>query len=696
MLKPKATATFDALNPSQLKVVTAGTVATGTGVTAGPLILLAGAGTGKTHTLAHRIAHLVISGTEPSRILILSVTPRAARDLAQQAQGVVSQLLAERGKLPDRSVQSRLQWCGSFHSVGNRVLRLYATQLNLDPAFTVLSRADAATVMAVVHHELGLGSKDKRFPGREACLWIYGHRINSRLTLRQTLAEQFPAGLEWEEDLARLFREYVARKQKYNAVDVDDLLLYWHAMMQNPGLARSLAGNFDHVLVDDYQDTSALQGEIVQALKPDGQGVLLAADDAQAIFPARARTFEAIPRLAGRYTPKAETVVLAQNYRATLPLLECANALLADGARQYRKTLFSTRQASQRPLYVTVEDDAVQVEYIAGRILATRENGSSLRRHAVLFRSLRHCEALEREFTRRGIPYIKPGSPHFLEAAHVRDLVSVLRWIDNPRNTVAGFRVLKLVPGIEAAQARAALEHFASQGFSVGSLAAFEAPRAAAKDWKIFCALLEALADPGKPWLGQVRLVRDWYKPQLERLYDAAFNRVRDLDQLEQLSAQQPSRERFLSELTLEPPTPVSDQATATADDEEYVVLSTIHAAIGQEWDVVYVMNTCDGNLPSEPAGGNAEISEEERRLLYVAMTRARTELHLCAPLNYAATSRASAAEPKPYGGTSRFMTEKVLGCCERVTFRSARGPDSLSAGESGTVNVASQLKDMW
>ena len=696
MLKAKPTSAFGTLNPSQLRAATSGTPAADGGVKAGPLILLAGAGTGKSTTLAHRVVHLLGHGVDPGRILMLTHTQRAARDMARQTQAIYSQLMAERGKLHDRSLQSRLQWFGSFHAVGNRILRLYASQLGLDPGFTVLSRADAANIMGVVHHELGLADKEKRFPGKDACLWIYGHRIHSRLSLKQTLAEQFPRGGEWEADLVRLYREYVARKQKYNVLDVDDLLLYWHVMMQNPTLARNLSGNFDHVLVDDYQDTSALQGEIIQALQPDGHGVMIAGDDAQAIVPPRARTFEQIPGLAGRYAPKAATVMLTQNYRSSHPIVDCANALMSDGARQYRKTLLTTRQSNQKPLYITMDDEATQVEYIMGKLLATREVGGSLKRHAILYRSARHSDALEQELTRRSIPYVKLGNQNFLEAEHVRDVVSVLRWVDNPRNSVAGFRALKLVPGFDAAQARAVLEYVAAQNFALKSLAAFEAPRPAAKDWKVFCTLLETLAEPDKPWTGQVRLVRDWYKPQLERLYDAAFSRIKDLEILEQVSMHQVSRERFVTELTLEPPTLTSERSSDAAEDEEYVFLATIQAAIGQEWDVVYLLNTCEGNFPTPAAAGKPDLIEEERRLLYVAMTRARNELHLCAPQNYAAASRSRTGDAKVHSGRSLFMTDKVLDCCERTTFRGTRGIDALRTDDTATVDVVSQLKEMW
>ncbi len=702
MMKAKTTTAFDTLNPAQRRAATFGTPAQDQdkdkdkGISAGPLLILAGAGTGKTNTLAHRTAHLVLNGVDPARILMLTFTRRAAQEMIRRSQTIVTEILSERGKMGDRSVQSRLLWSGTFHSVGNRILRRFAKHLGLDPNYTVLDRSDAADLMDVIRHELGYSSKDKRFPRKDTCLAIYSYRINTRLSLKQTLEEQFPWVREWEQDLTRLYREYVGRKQKNNVLDFDDLLLYWHVMMQNPALAQNLSGNFDHVLVDEYQDTSALQGEIIQALKPDGKGVTVVGDDAQAIYSFRAAAVENILGFADRFKPKADMVVLAQNYRSTQPILDCANALMSEGPRQHRKTLLGMRQASQKPFYVTLDDAAGQAEYIVNKILATREIGGSLKRHAILFRSSHHSDVLEVELTKRNIPYVKYGGLKFLEAAHVKDMLSILRWVDNPRNAVAGFRVLKLVPGFGPAHAKQALEYLEAQGFSIKSLAAFDAPQPVKMEWKRFCTLLEKLADPATPWPGQVGLVRDWYKPQLERIYDTSWTRIGDLEQLEQLSAQQPSRERFLTELTLDPPVLTGGQSTGASKDEDYVILSTIHSAKGQEWDIVYILNVADGNFPSEFSTGKPEMIEEERRLLYVAMTRARNELHVCAPLKYAVTQQAKDGDAHVYGAKSRFMTNKVLDCFERTTFRSLRGVESLGEGEAATVDVVAQLKEMW
>ncbi len=702
MIKAKTTSAFDALNPQQRRAATFGTPVKDQGIGSGPLLIIAGAGTGKTNTLAHRTAHLVLNGVDPARVLMLTFTRRAAQDMIRRTQSIVTAVMADRGKLGDRSVQSRLAWAGTFHSVGNRILRSYAKHVGLNPNFTVLDRADAADLMDVIRHELGFSGKEKRFPRKDICLAIYSYRVNTRLSLKQTLDEQFPWVSEWEQDLTKIYREYVARKQKNNVLDFDDLLLYWHAMMKNPALAQSLSGNFDHVLVDEYQDTSSLQGEIIQALRPDGAGVTVVGDDAQAIYSFRAAAVENILGFAERYKPKAETVVLSQNYRSTQPILDAANALMAEGARQHRKTLLGMRPSQLKPVYVSLDDAVSQAEYICNKILATREVGGSLKRHAILFRSSHHSDVLEVELARRNVPFVKYGGLKFLEAAHVKDLLSVLRWAENPRNSVAGFRVLKLVPGIGPAHAKQALDHLEAKGHAVKSLADFDAPQLTKMDWKRFAVLMEKLADPATPWPGQVALVRDWYKPQLERLYDAAFSRAGDLDQLEHLSTQHTTRERFLTDLTLDPPAVTSDQSGVASKDEDYVILSTIHSAKGQEWDFVYVLNVADGNFPSEFSNGKPELIEEERRLLYVAMTRARNELHICAPLKYAVTQQAKDGDAHVYGAKSRFMTDKVLDCFERTTYRSARAGDALRpndpavGGTAATVDVGAQLKEMW
>ncbi len=347
MMKAKPTA-FDTLNPQQRRAATFGTLLPEKGgVTAGPLLILAGAGTGKTNTLAHRTAHLVLNGMDPARILMLTFTRRAAQEMIRRTQNIVAEVMSDRGKAGDRSVMSRLIWAGTFHSVGNRILRLYAKHLGLDPNFTVLDRSDAADLMDVVRHELGFSGKDKAISAQGRVprdLFLPGqHALVAEADPRGAISLVPRMGSGSDAPVPRIRRP---QAEESACSDFDDLLLYWHVMMQTPALAQSLSKNFDHVLVDEYQDTSTLQGDVVHALKPDGKGVTVVGDDAQAIYSFRAAAVENILGFADRYKPKADMVVLAQNYRSTQPVLDAANALMADGPRQHRKTLLGTRQVA--------------------------------------------------------------------------------------------------------------------------------------------------------------------------------------------------------------------------------------------------------------------------------------------------------------------------------------------------------------
>ncbi len=688
---------FERLNPAQRQAATYGARGPAGGFRAGPLLIVAGAGTGKTATLAHRVAHLVTQGVDPARILMLTFTRRAAQEMVRRTEAILAETAARaQGAAAARALAARLGWAGTFHSIGNRILRLYASSLGLDPAFSVLDRSDAADLIDVLRDELGLSRQDRRFPRKDTCLAIYSYRVNTGGTLARAIADLHPWAADREEDLRGLFRAYVLRKQRHHLLDFDDLLLCWHAMMQSEALARDLGQRFDHVLVDEFQDTSRLQGEILQALKPDGAGVTVVGDDAQAIYSFRAASVDNILGFPERYQPRAEVILLTDNYRSTQPILDAANALIAQSERQHRKALGGGRRSSQQPWYVVLDDAVAQAVYVADRILAARESGVALRRNAVLFRSSHHSDVLEVELARRGIPFVKYGGLRFLEAAHVKDLLSVLRWAENPRNAVSGFRVLKLLPGIGPAIAQRALAHLEACGHAVGALAAFAAPPTARTDFAAFCAVLGALADPQTPWPGQVELARRWYEPQLERLYEASRARLGDLEQLEQLSTRYATRERFLSELALDPPAATGDWSRHASKDEDYVVLSTIHSAKGQEWDHVYVLNVADGNFPSEFAADKPAAIDEERRLLYVAITRARNELHLCAPLRYAITQQPRTGDAHVYGAKSRFLTDAVLACFERITPPAPPLAEVSAPGDAPMVDVAARLSALW
>jgi DNA helicase II / ATP-dependent DNA helicase PcrA len=693
------TAHLEKLNAAQRKAVTHGEPLPEKGFAAGPLLIVAGAGTGKTDTLAHRVAHLVIHGVDPARILMLTFTRRAAQEMRRRAHEITKQALNESMGGVSATISQRLAWTGTFHSIGNRLLRHYAGHLKLDPHFSVIDRGDSADLMDSLRAELGLAARDQRFPRKDTCLAIYSNRVNTRTPLKDTLERHYPWCAQWEAELTALFRGYVEQKQHSHLLDYDDLLLYWHGMMAEARLAQHIGAHFDHVLVDEYQDTNRLQAEILHALKPDGAGLTVVGDDAQAIYSFRAAAVENILGFAERFQPRAEVVTLAQNYRSTQQVLDVANAVMGEAPRAQRKYLLSIRGQGNRPRAVTVDELQTQAEYVRSEVLRRREANVPLRRQAVLFRSASHSDVLEVELTKHKIPYVKYGGLKFLEAAHIKDLLSLLRWIDNPRNTLAAFRVLQLLPGMGPVNAAAAIEHLETGGYAFESLRAFKPPQTLEMDWKRLIDLLQALSDPQLQWAGQVNQARGWYQKHFERIYEHFHTRIGDLDQLEHLSGQYPSRERFITELTLDPPHATSDLSGRPTLEEDFLVLSTIHSAKGMEWDTVYLLNVVDGSFPSEFSTGKPELIEEERRLLYVALTRAQNDLALIMPLKFHLTQQSRQGDAHVYGGRSRFLTEKVLKMLEPTTFQgsSVAGGDLQATGEQQvSVDVGARLRDMW
>jgi DNA helicase II / ATP-dependent DNA helicase PcrA len=685
------------LNSAQRKAVTYGEALPEKGWRAGPLLVIAGAGTGKTTTIAHRVAQLVMNGVDPARVLLLTFTRRAAAEMRRRSHDIVREALGDKLGNKAQAVLQRLVWAGTYHSIGNRLLRHYARHLQLEPSFTVIDRADSADLLDEIRAQLGLAAKEQRFPRKDTCLAIYSWRVNTQKTLQEALEQQFPWCKDWEPDLRKLFRGYVERKQRYAMLDYDDLLLYWQVMMSEPKLAQNVSANFDHVLVDEYQDSNKLQGEILYAMKPDGNGVTVVGDDAQSIYSFRAAAVENILNFPQRFEPRAEIVTLAQNYRSTQALLDASNALMSEAPRQHRKHLLSTRGTGGRPHYVTLDDLAGQAEYVCAQILKRRESGVALKRQAVLFRNASASDLLEVELARRKIPFVKYGGLKFLEAAHIKDMLGVLRWCDNPRNSLASFRVLQLLPGMGPVNARKCIELLEAQAGSFEALKGYSPPQQMAIDYGKLSALLRTLSDPQRPWPGQVRQVRDWYQPHLERLYEQVHTRLGDLDQLEQLSAQYPSRERFITELTLDPPNATGDLSGPPVLDEDYLVLSTVHSAKGMEWDTVYVLNVVDGSFPSEFATGRSELIDEERRLLYVAMTRARNELQLCVPLKFPLAQQPKSGDGHVYGARSRFITDKVLKTFEPAVHQSAQlGQGVLNDGQVSSLDASARLKEMW
>ncbi|WP_274630549.1 ATP-dependent helicase [Arvimicrobium flavum] len=664
----------------------------GGGAVAGPLLIIAGAGSGKTNTLAHRVAHLMVKGADPRRILLMTFSRRAASEMTRRVERIAGEVLGDKAAV----LSEGLSWAGTFHSVGARLLRDYALEIGLDPAFTIHDREDSADLMNLVRHDLGLSKTESRFPAKGTCLAIYSRAVNAQAELGQVLGAYFPWCIGWADELKSLFAAYVEAKQAQNVLDYDDLLLYWAQMAEEPGIAAHLGGRFDHVLVDEYQDTNRLQASILTALKPDGRGLTVVGDDAQSIYSFRAAEVRNILDFPKLFPAPADVVTLDRNYRSTETILAAANAVIEEAEERFTKNLWTERRSLERPQLVTVREEAEQANYVCEKVLEAREEGIALKQQAVLFRASHHSGPLEIELTRRNIPFVKFGGLKFLDAAHVKDVLAVLRMAENFRDRVAGFRVLQLLPGVGPSSAAQALETMERSLDAAMGLAGFSPPARAAPDWAAFVDLFTGLRQKAAAWPSDLERVRLWYEPHLERMHENAAVRRADLLQLEQIAAGYASRERFLTDLTLDPPDATSDEAGPPYLDEDYLILSTIHSAKGQEWAKVFVLNAVDGCIPSDLAVGEREEIEEERRLLYVAMTRAKDSLHLITPQRFYVHGQASRGDRHVYASRTRFIADHMLDRFERVSWPPPAASGGRAPRPDVRVDLKSRMRGMW
>src|SRR6202171_5367467 len=646
-----AAAYLENLNPEQQRAVEHGTTAPGP---CAPLLVIAGAGSGKTNTLAHRVAHLIVSGADPRRLLLMTFSRRAASEMTARVERIARKVLGDKASV----MTDALAWAGTFHGIGARLLREYAEQIGLDPAFTIHDREDSADLMNLIRHEKGFSKTESRFPTKGTCLSIYSRCVNAETAIEQVLGAFFPWCSGWAAELKELFAAYVDAKQRQNVLDYDDLLLYWAQTMSDPVLADDIGGRFDHVLVDEYQDTNRLQSSILLALKPGGHGLTVVGDDAQSIYSFRAATVRNILDFPAQFSPPAEIITLDRNYRSTQTILAAANGVIGLAKERFTKNLWTERTSGAKPQLVTVRDEADQARFVVERILENRESGTLLKEQAVLFRTSSHSGPLEVELTRRNIPFVKFGGLKFLDAAPTKDMLALLRFVENPRDRVAGFRLMHLIPGVGPTSAQRVLDHMADAPDPIAALAQALAPPRAGEDWKSFVDAITELASGRAGWPAELERARLWYEPHLDRIHEDAGTRRADLIQLEQIAGGYPSREGFLHELTLDPPDATSDEAGVPLLDEDYLILSTIHSAKGQEWKSVFILNVVDGCMPSDLGAGTSAEIEEERRLLYVAMTRAKDDVHLVVPQRFFTHGQNSLGERHVSASRSRFLPE--------------------------------------
>lgn len=650
-----------------------------------PLLVIAGAGSGKTSTLAHRVAHLLVNGADPRRILLMTFSRRAATELTRRVERITAQALGS------GTAAEALTWAGTFHGVGARILRENATAIGLHPEFSIHDREDSADLMNLSRHALGFSKAESRFPAKGTCLAIYSRAVNSEAPLADVLRDHFPWCAAWADELKQLFAAYVAAKQAQNVLDYDDLLLAWAQVMANDAFAAHIGDAWDHVLIDEYQDTNRLQARILMALKPDGRGLTVVGDDAQSIYAFRAATVRNILDFPQGFTPPADIITLDRNYRSTQPILAAANAVIGLARERFAKDLWTDRKSADKPRLVTVGTEAEQARFVVDCVLEDRETGTRLKDQAVLFRTSSHAVQLEAELTRRNVPYVKFGGLKFLDSAHVKDLLSFLRLARNPRDRVAGFRVLQLIPGIGPKAAGDVLEALDLSADPRAALQDVAPPRRAGADWPGF---VQAMITDA-PWPAALGQARAWYDPHLDRVHEDADARRADLLQLEQIAAGYASAEAFLTDLTLDPPDATSDKSGVPLKDEDYLILSTIHSAKGQEWKSVHLLNAVDGCIPSDLGTGSSHELEEERRLLYVAMTRAKDRLTLGLPLRFYVTQQTRNGDRHVYATRTRFIPNEILGQFDAFHW-SPQHHGGQARPAPPPIDVAQTMRQMW
>lgn len=670
-----------------------------------PLLIIAGAGTGKTTTLAHRVAWQIYSGTDPARILLLTFTRRAAAEMLRRVEAILVSLDASQLRDPSitqRAVIRRIRG-GTFHAVATNLLRRHGQLIGLYPDFTILDRGDSEDLLNVVRSRLQLPAAGNRFPLKGTCQDIYSRCVNTQKPLDVVLQKWFPWCLEHQQRLAELFNLYAEVKEQQRVLDFDDLLLFWNALAEDPEGSRVLRQQFQKILVDEYQDTNILQSDILKRICPDGSGLTAVGDDAQSIYSFRAATVRNILDFPQDF-PGTTLLPLEQNYRSTQPILTVTNQVIAESAERHAKELWSARSAGSRPVLVTCSDEDAQNEYLIDRVLEQREKGVPLKQQAVLFRASHHSMALEAELGRRNIPFQKYGGLRFLETAHVKDLIAFLRLAENPLDSVAGFRVLILLPGIGQAKAAGLMDSLRAAGGQFDAWLSWSPPAALRDDWPRLIRLLQTLEQRARDDAGgvaaDIHAVRLFYTPLLESRYDNVQARVNDLQQLETIAARYQSRGEFLSEMTLDPPTSTQELPADPWLDEDYLILSTIHSAKGLEWDSVFIIHAADGNIPADMATGSPEEIEEERRLLYVAMTRAKNQLFVLRPERYYFHHRRR-SDQHSLSKITRFLPASIQSQMDRVSHGSLFGdPAERRSGPGGvpgdTSAIRRRISKLW
>ena len=563
------------------------------------------------------------------------------------------------------------------------------------PDFNIIDRSDSEDLLDLVRTELGLSATQRRFPRKSTCLDVYSRRINSTDGLEAVLKRDLPWCAEWTDELTQLFQAYVDRKQKSHLLDYDDLLPYWYYLAQNDEVSRLIGSRFDQILVDEYQDTNPLQAGLLIGMRRWSPNITVVGDDSQSIYGFRAATVQNMLDFPVHF-PGATVVTLEQNYRSVGPILNTANQLISQAHERFSKNLWSLRTSDQRPQIICCADEDQQNEAVISQVLEHYEQGILLRKQAVVFRASSHSASLELALARRYIPFRKYGGLRFLEAAHVKDLLSFLRILENPRDEMAWSRVLQLLSGVGPISSASAFQHISRNEFSPSALCTFRPPPATRQEMSELCMLFSKLAEShGLSPSEQIERVMSFYGPILRRVYEDHWARTNDIEHLMQLAAGHDSLNDFLSGLMLDPPISTGDIAGPPHKDEDWLVLSTIHSAKGLEWDAVYLIHAADGFLPSDMATGSDSEIEEELRLTYVALTRARDFLYVLWPLRYYA-NQPNLSDRHTFAQLCRFFTPDVVSTMIETTSVGVNGRHDIEQRPSAELDIAAKIRGLW
>jgi DNA helicase II / ATP-dependent DNA helicase PcrA len=646
-----------------------------------PLVILAGAGTGKTRTLVARVAQLVDRGTDPSRILLLTFTRRAADDMLARAAAICGEMAG------------RQLWGGTFHAVAHKLVSAHAETLGLPTALSVIDPADARDLMDMLRSDHHLAGAEQRLPRGDTLVDIYSRAVNTSRPAREVIASTFPWCDPHTQSILELFRAYVTRKREHGLLDFDDLLLAWRSLLTDPTLGPTLASRWDHVLVDEYQDVNQIQVDIVTLLRPQGKGLTVVGDDAQAIYAFRGTDSKHIVDLA-HTLPNARVVRLERNFRSRQRLLDLANAVRPSSDGEHL-VLHSDRAGGPRAQLVRCHDAATEARLVVDAVLEGAEQGQRLHDHAVLMRAAHHSDLLEVELTARGVPFVKFGGLKFLEAAHVKDFVAGLRLLDNRIDEIAWFRLLRLHDGIGPARARALLDSLQPADSEAEQRHADVAAMAPPSSRVALTAMLDAVvgARQLKAPADRATAVLEFLRPLLTNRYADHVARLTDLDRLVGAAAGAPDLAAFIAELTLDPPASTSDLAGAPRVDDDYLVLSTVHSAKGLEWESVHVIHVVDGAFPSDMALSTENGLLEEQRLFYVAVTRARDQLSIYTPLRMP-HHRHARDDLHSYALGSRFLDDAAMATLDVRETALAR--PSLEAFPANARVAMPALDELW